>query len=124
MKPDPAAVAAFEAAFPVDPRARRGQMFGHPCGFVNGNMFFGTFGATLIARVGETAASTATSPMKVFVPREGRAWKEYVVVDASAVSEPILGALARKALDHTAGLPPKEKKPAKAKVPAKKRGEA
>lgn len=121
MKPDPAAVAAFEAAFPTDPRAKRGQMFGHPCGFVNGNMFFGTFGATLIARVGETAASTASSPMKVFVPREGRAWKEYVVVDAGVVSEPVLGELARKALDHTASLPPKEKKAAKPKAAKKAR---
>jgi hypothetical protein len=119
MKPDPSAVAAFEAAFPTDARARRGQMFGHPCGFVNGNMFFGTFGATLIARVGEAAVSTAASPMTVFVPREGRAWKEYVVVDAGAVSEPILVELARKALEHTAALPPKPAKPARTK-PGKK----
>ncbi len=85
-RPNAPTVAAFESALPNDPRSLRGQMFGHACAFANGNMYFGTFGQTLVARVGE--ARTAT----------------------------LLAAYAREAFENTATLPPKVKKAPKAKA--------
>jgi hypothetical protein len=110
-RPNEATVAFYEAALPADPRAKAGQMFGHPCAFVNGNMFFGTFAQSVIARVGEArVAALAREGLGVFEPREGRAWREYVQVPLGARDEATVAALAREALEHTASLPPKKKR--------------
>ncbi len=107
-RPDATTMAYFAAAVPEDPRARRGAMFGHPCAFVNGNMFFGTFAQRVIVRVGgERAAALATGAVRIFEPRPGRAWKEYVQVGVGAVPAARLAALAAEALAWTASLPPK-----------------
>lgn len=114
-KPDAATVALYETSVPGDARAVRGQMFGHPCAFVNGNLFFGTFGASVIARVGpDRAAALATPPVTRFEPRPGRPWAEYVRVPTGTLPEADVAALAREALAYTAGLPPKAAKAAKA----------
>lgn len=42
-RPNDKTVAYYDRNVPKDARAVKGQMFGHPCAFVNGNMFFGTF---------------------------------------------------------------------------------
>jgi hypothetical protein len=47
---------AVYLVMPDDRRARRGQMFGHPCAFVNGHMFHGTFAQAVVARVGAERA--------------------------------------------------------------------
>jgi hypothetical protein len=121
-RPDAATVAVYEAAIPDDPRAVRGQMFGHPCAFVNGNMFFGTFAQTVIARVGEAreAALAGAGEALIFEPMSGRAWKEYVQLHPAAQPEGALAAYAREALENTAGLPPKVKAAPKAKAAKKK----
>lgn len=112
-RPDAETTALFEAALPDDPRAVRGQMFGHPGAFVNGNLFFGTFAQTLIARVGEAeAAALVAKGDRWFAPRDGRAWKAYVQV---ARDDPRAAHLARVALEATAALPAKAGK-GKAKV--------
>jgi hypothetical protein len=119
-KPNAATQSLFEAAFPGDARAVRGQMFGHPCGFVNGNMFYGTFGQSIVVRVGEARAAELTSPkMPIFSPMEGRGvWKEYLQIQTGDADETTIAGLAREALNHTATLPPKEKKKA---APKKKK---
>jgi hypothetical protein len=116
-KPNAETVAWYERAAPADPRAKLGKMFGHPCAFVNGNMFYGTFGQSVVARVGETrAAALAKGKLRVFEPMAGRAWKEYVQVPAGAMADAELSALAREALDWTnANIAPKVEKPKKAK---------
>ena len=122
-RPNAATVSAYDRAVPSDPRAVKGQMFGHPCAFVNGNMFFGTFAQTLVARVGiaRSAALAAAGEALIFHPMEGRAWKEYVQLHPGAVPEETLAAYAREALDNTAAMPAKVKKAPKAKAaPAKK----
>lgn len=113
-KPTPVTIAWYTDAVPTDPRAVKGQMFGHPCAFVNGNMFFGTFGQSVVIRVGEARAAVlaAHTPYTIFAPMEGRLWREYVQVGLGAIPDATLAALAREALDHTAGLPGKVKKPA------------
>jgi hypothetical protein len=116
-RPTAATVACYDAAVPVDPRAVKGQMFGHPCSFVNGNMFFGTFHQTVVARIGsERAAELARGKLRIFEPMPGRAWKEYVQVDAGALPKAKLAALAAEALDWSEGLPPKKAKAGKAKT--------
>ena len=42
-------VTAYETALPDNPDIARKRMFGTPCAFVRRQMFFGTFGETLIA---------------------------------------------------------------------------
>jgi hypothetical protein len=122
-RPSGTTVACYEAAVPDDPRARKGAMFGHPCAFVNGNMFFGTFHQTVVARVGEArAAALARGKIRIFEPMPGRAWKQYVQVDAGALPKAKLAALAAEALEWTAEhiAPKKAKK--KAVSPATRRG--
>ncbi|MBM4345035.1 MAG: hypothetical protein FJ100_16825 [Deltaproteobacteria bacterium] len=116
-KPDASTVTWYEANVPVDPRAVRGQMFGHPCAFVNGNLFFGTFEQTLIARVGtdRAAALAQGGVVRVFEPMAGRPWKDYVQIAAGQVGDAELRHLVKGALDHTARLAPKVEKKAKAK---------
>ena len=114
-RPTPATVAAYEAALPADPRVVRSQMFGHPCAFENGNMFFGTFAQSLVARVGEarTASLLAEGAAEAFEPMPGRPWRDYVRVGPERPPGDLV-ALAREALAHTAALPPKATKAAKA----------
>jgi hypothetical protein len=112
-RPTAETIAAYEAALPDDPRVVRGQMFGHPCAFVNGHMFFGTFAQTVVARVGaEQVQSLVAGGARVFEPMSGRAWSEYVQLD---VGDPQLPAISRAALEATARLAPKEKRSARKK---------
>jgi hypothetical protein len=115
MSATPAVVAAYEAALPDDPRVERKKMFGTPCAFVNRQMFFGTFGETLVARVGpERVDALVREPgRRVFTPTEGRPWSDYVQVDATEDAA-VLRAYAAEALAWTTRLPPKAKKPKKA----------
>lgn len=117
-KPNAETTAAFERLIPDDPRAMRGQMFGHPCAFVFGQMFFGTFAQTLVIRVGEARAKAlAVAPVSHFEPIPGRPWKEYLQVAPDAVPQEALAALAREALEFTAKLPPKAPKAPRPRKP-------
>ncbi len=114
-KPNSLTTAWYESLVPADTRAVRGQMFGHPCAYVNGNMFLGTFGQSVVIRVGaERAATLVTDTVRLFEPMEGRPWKEYVQVAADVLPDAEVVALAREALEHTARLPTKAEKKAAA----------
>jgi hypothetical protein len=118
-KPTAAAKAAFEAAMPADDRARAGQMFGMPCGFVHGNLFLGVFadGLTLRLPAERIAALQEREGVGPFEPREGRPWKDYIFVSARRWGESAeLAGWAQEALAHTAMLPPKVSKPRKKKA--------
>ena len=112
-KPSAATVSWYESLIPEDGRVKRGQMFGHPCAFVNGNMFFGTFGQSLVVRVGEAAAAGLSGKLPLFEPMPGRPWKEYVQIDTRALPAAEAAALVRVALEATALVPAKVPKPAK-----------
>lgn len=103
---------AYEAALPDDPRVERKKMFGMPCAFVNRQMFFGTFEATLVARVGpeRAAALAGRDGMVVFTPMADRPWRDYVQVPADAPAD-TLKALAKESLAWTLVLPPRAEKP-------------
>lgn len=117
-KPSAVTAAWYSDAVPADPRAVKGQMFGHPCAFVNGNMFFGTFAQSVVARVGEARATTlaAQGEFRIFEPMPGRAWKEYVQVALGTIPDAELAALAKEAMVTTAALAPKVKKKAAPKA--------
>jgi TfoX/Sxy family transcriptional regulator of competence genes len=93
-------------------------MFGHPAAFVNGNMFFGTFNNQLVFRIsGVDAAAPLASGAVGFEPMEGRAWKDYVALEADTeVSDANLMAWAQLALNRTATLAAKVPKARKAKA--------
>src|SRR5262245_13146698 len=117
-KPTPTTVAYYDEAVPADPRAKKGAMFGHPCAFVNGNMFFGTFAQSVVVRLGaRRTAELASGKLRVFEPMPGRAWKDYLQVGAGMLPAKEIAALAREALEHTSALAPKPaRKTAKAKA--------
>ena len=115
-KPDATTIAWYEEAVPSDGRAVRSQMFGFPCAFVGGHMFFGTFARAIVARVGEVraAALVAAGKGSIFEPLAGRAWKEYLAVPTGSLSDRELAQIAEEALTFTAALPPKPPKAPKA----------
>lgn len=118
-KPTPAALSAFDAAFPQDTRALRKKMFGMPAGFVNGNMFLGVFADGVVFRLPEPRirALSAEAGVAHFEPMPGRPWKEYIHASATQHGGgALLADLAQEALDHTASLPAKEPAPRKKKA--------
>jgi hypothetical protein len=116
MQASPAALAAYEAALPDDPRVQRKKMFGVPCAFVNRQMFFGTFDDSLIARVGpaRVAVLVKEAGKRVFEPMEGRAWGDYVQLEPGLSGEE-LRRLATESLAWAAALPEKAKPPKRKK---------
>ena len=117
-KPDAATIAWYEEAVPADPRAVKGKMFGFPCAFVNGHMFFGTFSGAVVARVGEARlqALIAEGKGRAFEPMDGRPWREYLSVPTGSLSDRQVAAIAEEAFQLTAKLPPKPPKAGKKKA--------
>lgn len=76
-KVPPENVEAFRRAIPQAEGVTIKKMFGCEAGFVNGNMFCGTFEETMIVRLDE--AGRKTKGFTPFVPM-GRPMKEYVCV--------------------------------------------
>ncbi|GDX80961.1 hypothetical protein LBMAG42_27720 [Deltaproteobacteria bacterium] len=105
-------LAAFEAALPADPRVATKKMFGMPCAFVHRQMFFGTFGGCLVARVGPARAGQLVEQggLAVFTPTPDQPWHDYVEIDPSQDAATIK-ALAAEALNWASKLPLKGKKP-------------
>jgi TfoX/Sxy family transcriptional regulator of competence genes len=95
------------------------SMFGYPCAFLNGQMFTGVFGNSIVVRLAEEqrAALMKEPGTQPFMPMPGRAMKEYVQF-ASLEDEELLGAWVKKAFAYAKTLPPKAAK-AKAKVKKK-----
>jgi TfoX/Sxy family transcriptional regulator of competence genes len=118
QKPTALALATFDSVFPeADPRAVRKNMFGMPAGFVNGNMFMGVWADGVVLRLDDATLAKLQSLPGVgsFEPMEGRPWKDYVLVDAGQWGEAReLPEWIAKSLDHTAKMPPKASKKAKA----------
>ncbi len=110
--PSSAVTAAYEAALPDDIRVERKKMFDSPCAFVRRQMFFGTFGDTLVARVGpERVRALVERPgMQPFTPRPGESWDDCVQLELT-VDPATQAALAAEALSWAAALPRRVKRP-------------
>jgi len=105
----------------------RRAMFGYPCAFVNGQMFAGVFGDGIIVRLGEKerAALLAVEGAAVFDPMGGRPMREYVrFPDDMLEDEADLAAWVGKGFAYARSLPPKQKRPPKARTPGKTKAAA
>jgi TfoX/Sxy family transcriptional regulator of competence genes len=117
QKSSPELERTFAGAFPDDPRAERRKMFGFPSGVVNGNMFGGLFEQYVVLRLGDADRQTIVTEYGAgpFEPM-GRPMTDYVTVPRTIVEEPErLREWVQRAFEFAASLPPKEKKPPKAK---------
>jgi hypothetical protein len=89
-------------------------MFGMDAGTVNGNFFAGVFGEGITLRLPEERVQELVENHEGVLPFTpmGRRWKGYALADAATwAGRPELEQWVREALDHTASLPAKEKKP-------------
>jgi len=78
----------FEASMPGAPAVKR-QMFGYPCGFVNGNMFMGLFADAMFVRLPEDSREELMSiGAKPFEPIPGRPMRDYVVIPDTILAKP------------------------------------
>lgn len=115
-KPTEATRATFAGAFPEDARAVRAKMFGADCGKVNGQMFAAVFEQGLCLRLPEERVQALVGAHEGVFPFTplGRRWPGYAHVEAArwTGTDELRGWLL-EALEHTAKLPVKEKKPRK-----------
>ena len=104
----------FRESLPDEPGVEARQMFGYPAAFVRGNMFAGVFGDGVFARVPAElrAALEQEHNAKPFEPMAGRPMKDYLALPEAVIAdEAALAQALAAAFHHTAGLPPKLKKP-------------
>lgn len=111
-KADPKIAALFRSLLSHDPRVTVRPMFGHTAAFVNGQMFAGTFGSHVFARLDESSRTEllATPGAAPFAPMPNRPMKEYVQLPSAMLSD--LAAAKQwiaRALEWTSTLPAKQK---------------
>ena len=112
-KPSQKIIETYERIIPDIPLVERRKMFGYPCGFVNRNMFLGTFEENIFFRLSETDREEFLNlpEAKRFEPMPGRVMKEYVIVPPWMLEKKEeLNSWIQKSLDYVSSLPPKEKK--------------
>jgi TfoX/Sxy family transcriptional regulator of competence genes len=103
----------FNLALEHHPEVERRRMFGFPCAFLGGNMFFGLFEETIFLRLPEEERRRINSLQQAvpFEPIPGRVMKEYVALNPGTVTDPgIFQTWFNKSLDYTSNLPVKPKK--------------
>jgi len=108
----------FIGLIPDDPDVEVKPMFGNLGAFVHGNMFAGLFGPDVGVRLDETAQRelAAIDGSGPFGPGE-RPMGGYTSLPQTWRAQPDLAAgWVAKALTHVSALPPKVKKPRKAKA--------
>jgi len=112
----------FRDCLPRDPRVSTVNMFGGVAAKVNGQMFAGLFARGAVVKLSEAdqKAALAIDGATMFDPMgNGRVMRDTVFLPESVMVEPDeLRAWIQKALDFTASLPAKKKRPA-TKVAAK-----
>jgi TfoX/Sxy family transcriptional regulator of competence genes len=108
----------FLGLIPDDPDVEVKPMFGNLGAFVHGNMFAGLFGPDVGVRLDETAQRelVAIDGSGPFGPAE-RPMGGYTSLPQAWRAQPDLAAgWVARALTHVSALPPKVKKPRKAKA--------
>jgi TfoX/Sxy family transcriptional regulator of competence genes len=106
----------FRAALPADPRVRTIQMFGGVAALINGHIFGGLFGRSIIVRLSpvDHQAAMELDGAELFDPMgNGRAMADTVLLPADVMDDPAeLRSWLERALAFTAAKPPKPPKPA------------
>ena len=115
----------FQAALPDDRRVQTLPMFGGLAAKVNGHIFGGLFGRSVIVRLSpaDEPEALALDGAGWFAPMgDGRVSKTSIMLPESVMDEPAeLRQWLRRAFDHAVPLPAKAaKKPAATKPAAKK----
>jgi len=99
-----------EKAAPLD--CERRKMFGYPCAFKNGNMFFGTFEDGIFLRMGQgdlEKARAAHRDIRPFEPRPGRPMREYIVLPEKVFADDsVFDPMLEASLRYAGSLPPKK----------------
>jgi TfoX N-terminal domain len=117
-------VRLFDHSLPIIEGVQRKAMFGYPCAFLNGHLFCGLHGDSIIALLPEARRDALLAAgASVFEPMPGQPMKEYVVVPAEIVADRRrLRELLGDALAHVSSLAPKPQMPraAKKNAPARK----
>jgi hypothetical protein len=114
-KVPPEVLAAFEAALPVDARVERRKMFGCPCAFASGNLFFGCFEDRITVRLPPEARTEVLASLpgaRPFAPLGGHEMREYLEIPGDTPAR-TLTELAARSFAWAVDLPRKVKKPAK-----------
>jgi len=114
-KSDAKVVERFADLVPHDPRVTTRKMFGNPAAFVNGNLFFGVFGAKIFVRLSATDVERAgREGFGSFEPMPGRAMTGYAVIPDAVLREPSrVDAWVGRSLKFAASLPAKKTKTAR-----------
>jgi TfoX/Sxy family transcriptional regulator of competence genes len=116
-KPGEADKQFFLGLIPDDPAVEVKPMFGNLGAFVHGNMFAGLFGPAVGVRLDETASKelAAIDGSGPFGPAE-RPMGGYTSLPGAWRATPDLAAgWVQRALTHVSSLPPKVKKPKRAR---------
>jgi TfoX/Sxy family transcriptional regulator of competence genes len=116
-KSPPELIALFGELAPSGPGVEQRKMFGYPAAFVNGNMFAGLHGPSLVLRLPkDDLQELVAAGGAQFEPMPGRPMTGYAIAPESLLTDkPALSAWLDRALQGAAALPPKEKKPKAAK---------
>jgi TfoX/Sxy family transcriptional regulator of competence genes len=97
----------------MEGRGERRIMFGHPCYFINGNMFIGVFGDKVFLRLpqeGRDRIMKDHSEIAPFSPREGMSMKEYVTIPHPTQCDIEWFERWRdRSIDYASKLPPRKK---------------
>jgi TfoX/Sxy family transcriptional regulator of competence genes len=105
----------FRSCLPRDPRVSTVNMFGGVAAKVNGQMFAGLFARSAIVKLSasDQRAALALDGATMFDPMgNGRVMRDTVLLPDSVMDEPDeLRGWLRRALDYTASLPAKAKRP-------------
>jgi hypothetical protein len=114
-KPPAELVARFEEVLArvATPETTRRPMFGHPCGWVGGNMATGLFGSRWWVRLApeRLAEVLDAGEFTTFSVMPGRTMQGYAVMPPSTVEDDAqVDAWVSEALAYTASMPPKEPK--------------
>ena len=112
QKPDEKIIALYHKIVDQLDGVEQRSMFGCPCSFVKGNMFFGVFQDQLFLRMGEDQREELekSTRFKSFSPM-GKIMKAYIAIPGEIVSEQEkLLALVNNALTVALLLPQKIKK--------------
>ena len=115
-KASPERVDFFYRILENHPEVEKRKMFGYPCAFIGGNMFFGLFEDSVFLRLSSEDRTEIQQQEKAapFEPLPGRVMKEYVVLKPPILQDKgVFLSWFEKSREYASGLPSKEKKGAK-----------
>ena len=105
-------IETFEKIIPDLPGVEKRKMFGYPVTFINGNMFMGVHGNSIILRLSDNDRKEflKLKSAKQFEPMPGRPMKEYVVIPEWMFDDKfIINSWTEKSFEYVSGLPLKLK---------------